>query len=271
MTATLTTAGRERILAQALPMARAAGEILMGHLGRLAEGDIGSKDVERDLITKADYESERLLVERLRAAFPEHAIEAEEETNDPSRGAGELRWFIDPLDGTINFVHRLPCFAVSMGLWSADGPEVAIVHAPRLSETFTATKGGGAHLNGEPIRVSGTERLAEAILATGFPYRRGELEHSNLENFGRFFYDVRGLRRMGSAAIDLAYTAAGRYDGFWELHLAPHDVAAGGLIVREAGGIVTDADGGGDWLRGGSLVAAGPGLHEAIRERIEHR
>jgi len=261
---------RERILDVALPIALEAGEILMRHFGRLASGEIGSKDVERDLITKADYASERHLVERLRAELPEHAIEAEEETLDPTRGAGELRWFLDPLDGTINFVHRLPCFAVSMGLWSEAGPEVAIVHAPRLDETFTATCGGGAFLNGEPIHVSRTERLAEAILATGFPYRRGELEHSNLENFGRFFYDVRGLRRMGSAAIDLAYTAAGRYDGFWELHLAPHDVAAGGLLVREAGGIVTDAAGGEDWLRGRSIVAAGPGLHAAMRARIRH-
>jgi myo-inositol-1(or 4)-monophosphatase len=106
------------------------------------------------------------------------------------------------------------------------------------------------------------------VLATGFPYRRGELEHSNLENFGRFFYDIRGVRRMGSAAIDLAFVAAGRLDGYWELHLSPHDVAAGTLLVREAGGLVTDARGGDDWLRGGSIVAAGPGVHEAIRERV---
>ena len=106
--------------------------------------------------------------------------------------------------------------------------------------------------------------------AAGFPYRRGELEHDNLENFGRFFYSVRGLRRMGSAAMDLAYTAAGRFDGFWELHLAPHDVAAGALLVREAGGLVTDADGGEDWLRGGHIVAAPAGLHAEILGRVQH-
>jgi len=210
-------------------------------------------------------------VERLRAAFPDHAIEAEEEVRDAREGAdGRPRWFVDPLDGTTNYVHRLPFFAVSMGLWVDDVPEVALVHAPCLGETFSAVRGGGAFLNDEPIHVSRTSALGEAILATGFPYRRGELEHSNLENFGRFFQDVRGLRRMGAASVDLAYVAAGRIDGFWELHLSPHDVAAGALLVREAGGIVTDADGGGDWLRGGHIVAAGPALHETIRERVVH-
>src|SRR4030095_15281675 len=117
--------------------------------------------------------------------------------------------------------------------------------------TFTAEAGKGARLDGEPIHVSATTALGDAILATGFPSRRPPLQHNNLENFGRFFLDVRGMRRMGSAAMDLAFVAAGRFDGFWELHLAPHDVAAGALLVREAGGIVRDADGGEDWLRGG--------------------
>jgi myo-inositol-1(or 4)-monophosphatase len=108
------------------------------------------------------------------------------------------------------------------------------------------------------------------VLATGFPYGRNELEHDNLANFGRFFYDVRGMRRMGSAAVDLAYVAAGRFDGFWELHLGSHDVAAGALIVQEAGGVVTDADGGGDWLRGGHIVAAGAALHPLILDRVHH-
>jgi myo-inositol-1(or 4)-monophosphatase len=139
-----------------------------------------------------------------------------------------------------------------------------------LDETFTATRGGGAFLNGAPIRVSPTSSLSDAILATGFPYRRNELEHNNLANFNRFFLDVRGIRRFGSAAMDLAYVAAGRFDGYWELHLSPHDVAAGALLVREAGGIVSDADGGDDWLRAGHLVAANPTLQPLIRERIVH-
>jgi myo-inositol-1(or 4)-monophosphatase len=251
-------------------LARRAGLVLLEHYGRLDPAAVRSKGVARDLVSAADLASERCLVEGLRAAWPAHAIEAEEETRDARGGQGELRWFLDPLDGTVNFVHGLPVFAVSLGLWQGDEPLLGVVHAPRLGETFRAVRGGGATLDGRPIRVSECARLGDAVLATGFPYRRETLAHSNLENFQAFFYDVRGLRRMGSAAIDLCYTAAGRFDGYWELHLAPHDVAAGGLIVREAGGRVSDAAGGRDWLRGGSLVAAGPGLHEAIRERLRH-
>ncbi|MFT5288533.1 MAG: myo-inositol-1(or 4)-monophosphatase [Candidatus Paceibacteria bacterium] len=256
------------ILEVAVAAAREAGEILMGALGNLAGTRIKSKSAARDLVTVADVASERLLVQRLRAAFPDHAIEAEEEVMD-APGDGP-RWFLDPLDGTINFVHELPVFAVSMGLFVDGQPEVAVVHAPRLNETFTAIRGGGAFLNGEPIHVSTAATLGDSILATGFPYRRNELEHDNLANLGRFFYDVRGLRRLGSAAIDLAYVAAGRLDGYWELHLSPHDVAAGALLVREAGGLVTDADGGEEWLRGGHIVASGPGIHAAMRGRVLH-
>jgi len=253
------------LLAIATAAAREAGELLMDHLGRLR--NVRTKSSARDLVSEADVASERLLVSRLRAARPQHNIEAEEEVRD-ALDPDVPRWFLDPLDGTTNFVHRLPMFCVSMGLHLGNAPQLAVVHLPLIGETFTATLGGGAQMNGETIAVSNTNQLGEALLATGFPYRRNELEHSNLENFGRFYYDVRGMRRMGSAAIDLAYVAAGRLDGFWELHLSPHDVAAGGLLVREAGGVVTDAHGADDWLRGGSIVAAGPGLHEAMRERV---
>ena len=261
-------------LASVLEVARRAaleaGELLMESFGRLGAGDVARKQVARDLVTAADLASERLLVARLRAAFPEHAIQGEEEVFDPRDGDDRPRWYLDPLDGTINFVHRLPAFAVSLGLYRGRRPLVGVVHAPRLGETFWATAGGGAWLDGERLGVTETSELGEAILATGFPYRRGELEHDNLANFGRFFHDVRGLRRMGSAAIDLAYTAAGRFDGYWELHLGAHDLAAGALLVREAGGRVTDPDGGDDWLASGAIVAAGPALHEAVRSRLVH-
>jgi len=258
-------------LAAALEVARAAaleaGGILTEHFGRLSDADVSSKGVARDLLTAADLASERSIVARLRAAFPEHALEAEEEVRERPGEPG-LRWFIDPLDGTINFVHRLPVFCVSIALYDGERPLVAVIHAPRLGETFWATRGGGAFRDGVPIQVSQTGELGQAVLATGFPYRRGELEHDNLANFGRFFYDVRGMRRMGSAAIDLAYTADGRFDGFWELHLGPHDVAAGALLVREAGGEVMDPRGGDDWLRSGHIVAAGPKLAQLIRMRV---
>jgi myo-inositol-1(or 4)-monophosphatase len=279
MAAELSARERAAALAVAEAAAREAGELLLARMGHLAAGEVRSKSAARDLVTAADVESERHLVARLRAAFPEHAIEAEEEVHDDAgddaRGdareeGARPRWFLDPLDGTVNFVHGLPAFAVSVALYAGGRPEVAVVHLPRLAETFTAVRDGGARQDGRPIRVSDCASLGEAILATGFPYRRNELEHNNLANFNRFFLDVRGLRRMGSAALDLAYVAAGRLDGFWELHLAPHDVAAGALLVREAGGVVTDADGGERWLRCGHIVAAGPALHEAIRARVVH-
>ena len=260
----------EHFLSVAQHTAGRAGAVLMEHFGKLRPAEIASKSVARDLVTAADLASERVLVECLRRELPGHAIEAEEETRDARGGADELRWFLDPLDGTLNFVHQLPAFAVSLGLLRGTTPLVGVVHAPRLGETFTARAGGGAFVNGERIQVSRCTQLGEALLATGFPYRRGQLEHDNLANFGRFFYDVRELRRMGSAAVDLAFVAAGRFDGFWELHLAPHDVAAGALLVREAGGVVTDAEGGEDWLRGGHIVAAPAAMHELIRARVRH-
>jgi myo-inositol-1(or 4)-monophosphatase len=269
----MSTESRRAVLAVASAAAREAGALLLEHYGRLDPAAIHSKSAERDLVTAADVAAERLLVERLRRSFPGHAIEAEEEVKDALDR--RPRWFLDPLDGTVNFVHKLPAFSVSMGqyAWSERThklePEVALVYVPLFGEMFTAIGGAGAWLNGQPLRVSSTAALREAILATGFPYRRNELEHNNLANFNRFFLDVRGIRRFGSAAMDLAYVAAGRFDGYWELHLSPHDVAAGALLVREAGGIVMDVDGGENWLRGGHVVAAGPGIFEAIRSRLK--
>lgn len=244
-----------------------AGDLLLEHFDRLDPAAIRSKTAGRDLVTAADVAAERLLVRRLRAALPHHAIQAEEETHDVDDG--RPRWYLDPLDGTVNFVHRLPAFGVSMGLYDADGPAAAVVHLPLLRETFCAVRGGGTTLNGDPVRVSATETIEDAVLATGFPYLRHQLPNPNLGNFSRFFPRVRGLRRMGSAAMDLAYVAAGRLDGYWELHLGAHDVAAGALLVLEAGGAVTDALGGRDWLSTGHVVAAGEDLHRQILAEVE--
>jgi myo-inositol-1(or 4)-monophosphatase len=259
-----------QVLATTLEIARGAGVLLMEYFGRLRPEQISSKLIERDLVTEADRAVERWIVECLRAAFPAHAIEAEEETLDPQSDASQPRWFVDPIDGTVNFVHQLPAFCVSLGLYRGNTPEVAVVHAPRLAETFWATRGHGAFLDGRRLAVSKARDLSEAILATGFPYQRAQAANNNLDNFGRFFPLIRGERRFGSAALDLCYVAAGRLDGFWELQLSPHDVAAGALLVREAGGRVTDADGGEDWLRCGHIVASTPLLHEAIRSRVSH-
>lgn len=264
----------EETVRAAVDAAAAAGEIQRSALGHLGREDVSSKSSRRDLVTRVDVESERVIVERLRGLSDPHAIEAEEEVHDEETGGP--RWFVDPLDGTVNFFHGLPLFCVAIGLYRGTDPVLGLVHAPALGETFASALGAGAHRVGDPAEGSTpisvaheTRELADAVLATGFPYRRGELEHSNLENFGRFFYDVRGMRRMGSAALDLAFVAAGRLDGFWELHLSPFDVAAGAALVLEAGGEVTDADGGQTWLRGGSIVAAPKELASQMRPRVE--
>jgi myo-inositol-1(or 4)-monophosphatase len=266
--ADFTPAGLDAILREAEIAARAAGDALLRHFGRIDRADVESKSAARDLVTKADVEAERVLVAHLRRAFPGHAIEAEEEVRDAPDDAAP-RWFLDPLDGTVNFVHGIPVFSVSMGLYGGREPLVGVVHLPKMGETFTARRGGGAFLDGRPIRVSDCASLGEAVLATGFPYRRNELPNNNVANFDALILAIRGIRRMGSAAVDLAYVAAGRFDGYWELHLSPHDVAAGALLVREAGGIVRDVAGGEDWLRGKNVVAAGKGIFEELRVRVK--
>jgi myo-inositol-1(or 4)-monophosphatase len=244
-------------------LARRAGALLLELRGRLGAGDVASKSAARDLVTLADVSSEEMLVDGLARHFPQDAVEGEE--GGKRGGAGPRTWFVDPLDGTVNFVHQLPMFAVSMGAFRDGVPELAVVHLPLLGECFTAARGRGAFLNGDPIRVSRTEHLEDAVLATGFPYRRHVLLDNNLENFSRLFLRQRGVRRMGSAAADLAYVAAGRLDAFWELHLNPWDVAAGALLVQEAGGVVDTVVPGGDWLRGRNLVAGPGALVEEVR------
>lgn len=250
-------------LAVAEALAREAGALLRDRQDRLEAGEVTSKSARRDLVSAADLASEALLVTGLREAFPGDGILAEEGGDDTGRR--RRAWYVDPLDGTVNYVQGLPLYSVSIALVEAGDPVVAVVHAPALAGTWTAVRGGGAFRDGRRIRVSPTRDLADAVLATGFPYRRHVLLDDNLENFGRFFHRVRGLRRLGSAALDLAWTAEGRLDGFWELHLQPFDVAAGALLVREAGGVVDTIVPGGDWLHGRNILAAAPPLAEAMR------
>lgn len=246
--------------------AHAAGRVLLEHFEHLERSTIRSKSSARDLVTAADVAAERQIVELLRRDCPDHAIEAEEETRDALDR--RLRWFVDPLDGTVNFVHGIPIFSVSIALYDGTTPLVAVVHVPKLEETFTACRGAGAFLGERRLHVSDANTLAESVLATGFPYRRNELVHNNVANFDALILAIRGIRRMGSAAVDLAFVAAGRFDGYWELHLSPHDLAAGALLVREAGGVVTDVHGGDDWLRAGHVVASGPKIALELRSRL---
>jgi myo-inositol-1(or 4)-monophosphatase len=253
----------------AADLAQQAGVVLLDWLTRLKQEDIGRKSADCDLVTQADLASEKLLLDGLRESFPDDGILAEE--SGASKRDADHVWYVDPLDGTVNFVHRLPMFAVSIARVARGAraePEVAVVHIPLLGETFVAVRGGGCTLNGAPTRVSRTGRPDDALLATGFPYRRRVLNDNNLENFNRLFLRQRGIRRMGAAAADLAYVAAGRLDAFWELHLSPWDVAAGGLLVQEAGGIVDTLVSGGDWLHGRNLIAGPAALVAELRQLL---
>ncbi len=254
----------EPVLDQLVPIAKTAGDELMKWFGQLSSPDVQSKSAQRDLVTSADVAAEKIIVRELRKAFPNDGIFAEESgTSDLD---AQHVWYIDPLDGTTNFVHSLPMFCVSIARVTHGEPDVAVVYLPRLDECFTAAAGWGCRLNDQLVRISATDDLMQSLLATGFPYRRHLLEDNNLENFNRLFLKQRGVRRMGSAAADLAYLACGRLDAFWELHLGPYDVAAGGLLVREAGGVVDTIESGGDWIHGRSILAGPEALVQQIRE-----
>ncbi len=256
-----------RLLAFAVETARSAGAVILAHDAPVPRPPVMKGT--RDPVTAADLASERHIVERLRAETPDAAIFAEEETRDEPRDG--LTWYVDPLDGTVNFSQAHPFFAVSLALYDGREPLVGVVHAPRLGETFAAGRGLGTTLDGEAVRVSRKDALIDAVLATGFAYRRHELADDNVGHFTDFILDVRGLRRCGSAALDLAYTAAGRLDGYWEPHLNAFDVAAGALLVREAGGVVTDMTGGDDWLHGGTIAAGPEAMHALVVERLGRR
>jgi len=211
--------------------------------GRLLRDNFGGKRTIAfkgaiNLVTEMDPWAERVVVETLLHAFPDHGILAEEEATIEKESP--FRWIIDPLDGTTNYAHGYPCFAVSLALESAGEVIVGVVYDPMRDELFSASKGQGAHLNGQPINVSVTDSLIQSLLATGFPYDRCVSEKNNLNHFNELLMASQEVRRDGSAALDLCSVAAGRFDGFWELKLKPWDVAAGMLIVREAGGTVSD-------------------------------
>lgn len=233
----------DHVLEIAEAAARAAGELLMDGFGR--EKDVRTKSSSIDFVTQYDLAAEALILEHLRAAFPGHSLVGEEGAAET--GAQPYTWYIDPLDGTNNFSHGFPVFCVSLALYEGQRPLAGVIYDPTRDECFTAAAGSGARLVGpsgnQPLRVSGTATLEQGLLATGFPY---DVHTSPLDNgayVARFIKRAFGLRRAGSAALDMAYVAAGRLDGYWEFKVSPWDVAAGILLVQEAGGTVTAIDG----------------------------
>ncbi len=219
-----------------------------------------------DLVTDADRASEAALLEFLRARFPGAAVLAEESGASGS-GAGGLRFYVDPLDGTTNYAHGVPHFAVNVAAADAAGLAAGATYDPLRDELFVAARGHGAFLGADRLRHSGRERLGGSLLVTGFPYDVHERYEVPLALFGAFIRQARAVRRFGSAALDLAYVAAGRFDGFWELGLKPWDVAAGVVLAREAGAVVCDFEGG-DRVLEGDIVAAAPALAAAMRAVI---
>jgi len=218
----------------------------------------------KDLVTASDRKAEEIIVAEIRRAFPAHNILGEE-TGSSDKGS-DFTWIIDPIDGTTSFVHDQPFYSVSIALRKRGEPIAAVVHAPRLDETFSAEKGAGAFLDGKKIQVSNAENLISSVLATGFACLRADLAENNLEHFNRIAPKIRGIRRYGSAALDMAYVAAGRLDGFWELNLKPYDIAAGHLLVLEAGGDVRDFRGGTNFPELGTLATNGKITEELIAE-----
>jgi myo-inositol-1(or 4)-monophosphatase len=222
----------------AVKAAELAGEIIASRASRERKVTYKGKV---NLVTEVDRLAERAIIGSIKKRFPGHSFLAEE--TGMSQQESEFLWIIDPLDGTTNYAHGFPVYCVSIGLHYLDSVILGVVYNPNLGELFTAIKGDGARLNGKRIAVSRTRSLARSLLATGFPYDIRESENNNLDHFSAFAVRAQAIRRAGSAALDLCYLACGRFDGFWELKLSPWDVAAGSLMVAEAGGITSDFNG----------------------------
>ncbi len=242
-------------------LARAAGQILRD--GYEKDHDVQLKGVI-DLVTEIDHRSEKFLLGEISHRWPDSRFVAEESGES---GRGELAWYIDPLDGTVNYAHGVPIFCVSIACAWDGTTRLAAVYDPMRDEMFSAERGRVAQLNGHPLHVTRVAELRQSLLVTGFPYDTWTAKINNLEYFGRFARLTQGVRRLGSAALDLCYVAAGRFDGFWELTLQPWDVAAAGLIAEQAGARVTNLQGEADYLAPPlSILAAGPELYEKMVE-----
>jgi myo-inositol-1(or 4)-monophosphatase len=241
--------------------ARKGGDMLLRQLNRLDRIKVETKG-RNDFVSEADHQAEAVIVDTILHHYPDHAILAEE---GGARGESDHVWIIDPLDGTTNFLHGFPVFCVSVGLRIRGRLEHGVIYDPLRQELFTASRGEGAQLDGRRIRVANRRSLADALIGTGFPYRGGT---AGLDPYMALLKDVirssAGVRRPGAAALDLAYVAAGRLDGFWETGLKPWDLAAGALMIREAGGIISGLDGSEDFMETGHVLAGSPKIYAAL-------
>ncbi|WP_247235399.1 inositol monophosphatase family protein [Telluribacter sp. SYSU D00476] len=245
----------EALTQQAIEVVKKASAFIQQEANTFNTERIEYKDIN-NLVSYVDKETEKLLVAGLREILPEASFITEEGTTGEDSNTEALNWIIDPLDGTTNFVHGLPVYCVSVGLVRGKEPLIGIIHEPSKDELFYGWQGGGAWCNGRRLQVSKAQHLSESLIATGFPYRNFEKQHQYMEILSTLMRKTHGVRRLGAAAVDLAYVAAGRFEGFYEYNLHPWDMAAGILLIKEAGGTVTDFEGGDDYLFGGNIVAA---------------
>ena len=246
--------------------ALSAGRIMLRGFGRRELLKTRAKQ-PNDFVSETDISCEREILTQLNKAYPDHAILGEEAGLVGSKDSS-YRWIIDPLDGTTNFLHGIPHFAVSIALMKDEVALVGVIFDPCKNDLFTAVKGEGAMLNKRRIRVTERRNLKGALLGTGIPYNPQRDLDQYLRGLKSLIHDTAGVRRAGAAALDLAYVAAGRLDGFWEFELQPWDIAAGALLVQEAGGMVSDFDGGNDYLSSGNTLAANPALLKKMLERM---
>lgn len=256
----------ENFLDQVEEVARAGADAIMPFWRSLEPNEITEKS-RNDLVTAADHAAERAILAEIERRFPDHAVLAEE--SGWTRRDDDLpTWIVDPLDGTTNFVHGIPQFAVSVGVAVADRVEYGVIFDPVKGDVFCAGRGMGATWNGKACGVTPRAGLEGALVATGFPFKAHELLDPYLAIFREVFLRCKAIRRPGAAALDLAYTACGLFDGFFEFRLSPWDLAAGSLLVEEAGGSVSDMDGGADFLASGNMLCGAPGVHRELLEVV---
>ena len=251
---------QEELLSFTLQIAGEAGTILMSHYGNLQK--IEQKSSAIDLVTAADVASEKYIVNEIHSRYPTHDIMTEETPVDSLDS--EFLWVVDPLDGTTNFVHQLPIFAVSIGLQYLGKTIVGVVYNPAVDKLFHASRGNGSFLNNAPIHTSSTTTLSYSLLVTGFPYTHNDDWHHGFTLFKDIYSKTRGVRRLGAAALDFCFTAMGRFDGYWEFGLHPWDICAGALILQEAGGKVTDWDGSPFPFSGERILATNGKIHSKL-------
>lgn len=256
----------EQFVKTAVECVKEGGAVLLDYHSKLQSLQIQSKG-RFDYVTEADLAAQEIIVQLIRSRHPDHEIWAEE--NERSSGQNVSRWLVDPLDGTTNFIHGFPVFAVSVALEYKGAVIVGAVYDPCRQELFLAQQGHGATLNGDPIQISHRRKVDEALVATAFPWRERTILSRYLRVFNQVFAKVSDIRRSGSAALDLSYVACGRCEGFWELGLSPWDIAAGHLLVKEAGGYVSDFNGGDNHIWIGDVVAGNPSTHTFLLKIIK--